>query len=196
MLGRSQPDPNHRAKSVHIRLLDKEKPIMPSAAFASPVFFSACSSVRFPVLSRSSRRVYVALSTPPKLSPYRPSPSSPSSAPSPPPAATPRLHPILRRANVLTVGTVVAAVDAIYASPDDAYRRFYTLEVLARIPFFAYACLLHLKETLVGPSDAGTRRLRAHFEQADNEALHLAVMVSMGGGERWLDQVGSLFQLR
>lgn len=99
----------------------------------------------------------------------------------------PVLHPLLQRANAATVDGVCSAVDVIYAAPDAAWRRFYTLEVLARIPFFAYACLLHLRETLIGPSELATRRLRQHFEQSDNEALHLAVMC-VAGRPRWIDR--------
>lgn len=143
---------------------------MTQLAFVAPLFLS--SSSRAPSFRRP-RAPRLTLSPPPTR----------SAPPSPP-----RLHPLLSHANRVTVSTVVAAVDRVYSAPGDAYRRFYTLEVLARIPFFAYTCLLHLRETLRGPSDAGTRRLRAHFEQADNEALHLAVMVAMGGGDRWMDQ--------
>lgn len=97
------------------------------------------------------------------------------------------LHPILAALNRATVSMAVSIVDKLYEGRDQ-YRRFYVLEVMARIPFFAYACMLHLSETLGVPSDEATRRLRDHFEQADNEAMHLAVMAEMGGGKHWLDK--------
>jgi ubiquinol oxidase len=124
------------------------------------------------------------------LSPSRtraPAPPVPATEPTPPAEPVPALHPLLAAANRATVDGMCAAVDAVYGGEGMAWRRFYTLEVLARIPFFAYTCLLHLRETLGGPSDAATRRLRAHFEQADNEALHLAVMC-VAGRPRWLDR--------
>jgi ubiquinol oxidase len=81
----------------------------------------------------------------------------------------------------------VSFVDRIYANKDQ-FRRFYVLEVLARIPFFSYACMLHLYQTLGLPIETGMDRLRAHLHEADNEAVHLAIMMDMGAGSMWLDQ--------
>lgn len=56
------------------------------------------------------------------------------------------------------------------------------------MPYFTFLCVNHLAETLGLGSDTVTARLRAHFAEADNEALHLAVMEALGGGECWSDR--------
>jgi ubiquinol oxidase len=97
------------------------------------------------------------------------------------------LHPKVILFNKAVINSAVHVVDRIYVGKD-AFRRFYVLEVLARIPFFAYACMLHLYQTLGLPSRKGMDRLRAHLEEADNEAVHLVIMMEMGAGTMWLDQ--------
>jgi ubiquinol oxidase len=104
-----------------------------------------------------------------------------------PPVAQVSLNPTVLSFNKAAINTAVHVVDNIYVGKD-AFRRFYVLEVLARIPFFAYACMLHLYQTLGLPNRKGMDRLRAHLEEADNEAMHLAIMMEMGAGSMWLDQ--------
>jgi Alternative oxidase len=67
------------------------------------------------------------------------------------------------------------------------FCRFFVLETVARVPYFAYLSVLHLRETF------GERehpdRMKTHYAQADNEYHHLLIMEALGGNEEWLDRV-------
>jgi ubiquinol oxidase len=62
------------------------------------------------------------------------------------------------------------------------YVRFYVLETVARVPYFAYLSVLHLRETLgqrqIG-DEAMRDRMRTHYAEADNELHHLLIMESL-----------------
>lgn len=64
------------------------------------------------------------------------------------------------------------------------YVRFYALETIARMPYFAYVSVLHLLETLGQWRQA--EYLKLHFCQAWNELHHLLILedllVVRGGG--------------
>lgn len=61
--------------------------------------------------------------------------------------------------------------------------RFWVLETVARMPYFAYSSCLHLLATL-GWFRSPTLMNMHHAEEL-NEAYHLAVMESLGGDKRW-----------
>lgn len=61
--------------------------------------------------------------------------------------------------------------------------RFWFLETVARMPYFAYTSCLHLLSTL-GWYRSPTLMNMHHAEEL-NEAYHLAVMESLGGDKRW-----------
>lgn len=61
--------------------------------------------------------------------------------------------------------------------------RFWLLETVARMPYFAYSSCLHLLSTL-GWFRSPTLMNMHHAEEL-NEAYHLAVMESLGGDKRW-----------
>lgn len=61
--------------------------------------------------------------------------------------------------------------------------RFWFLETVARMPYFAYSSCLHLLSTL-GWYRSPTLMNMHHAEEL-NEAYHLAVMESLGGDKRW-----------
>eukprot|EP00178_Gracilaria_changii_P020857 TRINITY_DN611_c0_g1_i1.p1 TRINITY_DN611_c0_g1~~TRINITY_DN611_c0_g1_i1.p1 ORF type:complete len:271 (+),score=38.32 TRINITY_DN611_c0_g1_i1:141-953(+) len=62
--------------------------------------------------------------------------------------------------------------------------RFWFLETVARMPYFAYTSCLHLFSTL-GWYRSPTL-MNVHHAEELNEAYHLAVMESLGGDRRWL----------
>lgn len=64
--------------------------------------------------------------------------------------------------------------------------RFWVLETVARMPYFAYSSCLHLLATL-GWYRSPTLMNMHHAEEL-NEAYHLAVMESLGGDKRWGDR--------
>lgn len=61
--------------------------------------------------------------------------------------------------------------------------RFWMLETVARMPYFAYSSCLHLLSTL-GWYRSPTLMNMHHAEEL-NEAYHLAVMESLGGDKQW-----------
>lgn len=69
---------------------------------------------------------------------------------------------------------------------DRYYARFYVLETIARVPYFAYVSVLHLYESL------GYWRksdwLKVHFAESWNELHHLRIIEALGGGEHWVDR--------
>ena len=67
-----------------------------------------------------------------------------------------------------------------------AFARFWTLETIARMPYFSYLSVLHLYETL-----GWWRRsdyLKIHFLQTWNEQHHLLIMEELHGNRIWLDR--------
>jgi ubiquinol oxidase len=66
------------------------------------------------------------------------------------------------------------------------YPRFYVLETIARVPYFAYLSVLHLYETLGFWRKADW--LKVHFAETWNELHHLLIMESLGGDRAWGDR--------
>lgn len=67
------------------------------------------------------------------------------------------------------------------------FARFYVLETVARVPYFAYLSVMHLRETF-GDRELGDK-MRTHYAEADNELHHLLIMESLGGNENAFDRV-------
>mmetsp|Transcript_28736 Transcript_28736/g.82920 ORF Transcript_28736/g.82920 Transcript_28736/m.82920 type:complete len:665 (-) Transcript_28736:658-2652(-) len=66
-------------------------------------------------------------------------------------------------------------------------QRFWFLETVARMPYFAYISMLHLYETL-GWWRVGTEVRKVHFAEEWNEMHHLFIMESLGGDQAWFDR--------
>lgn len=66
------------------------------------------------------------------------------------------------------------------------FARFYVLETVARVPYFAYLSVMHLRETF-GERGLG-ENMRTHYAEADNELHHLLIMESLGGNENAIDR--------
>lgn len=84
----------------------------------------------------------------------------------------------------LLVNVLVFVINTLYR--DRPIARFYVLETVARVPYFAYLSVLHLYETI------GLWRradwLKIHFAQSWNELHHLQIAESLGGNKRWFDR--------
>jgi ubiquinol oxidase len=78
----------------------------------------------------------------------------------------------------------VVLIDVVYR--DRPYPRFYVLETIARVPYFAYLSVLHLYETLGFWRKADW--LKLHFAETWNELHHLLIMESLGGSDNWGDR--------
>lgn len=84
----------------------------------------------------------------------------------------------------LIVSFFVFVVDVVYRNR--AYPRFYVLETIARVPYFAYLSVLHFNETLGLWRKADW--LKVHFAETWNELHHLLIMESLGGNRYWIDR--------
>lgn len=84
----------------------------------------------------------------------------------------------------LLVGVLVFVIDTIYCNRP--YPRFYVLETVARVPYFAYLSVLHLYETVGMWRRADW--LKVHFAESWNELHHLLIMESLGGNKNWFDR--------
>lgn len=67
-----------------------------------------------------------------------------------------------------------------------AFARFWTLETIARMPYFSYLSVLHLYETLGWWRRADY--LKIHFMQTWNEQHHLLIMEELHGNHLWFDR--------
>ncbi|HEY9605359.1 MAG TPA: alternative oxidase [Allocoleopsis sp.] len=77
---------------------------------------------------------------------------------------------------------------------DRWFARFYVLETVARVPYFAYLSVLHLYESLGYWHKSDW--LKVHFAESWNELHHLRIVESLGGGDRrldrWISRIGVL----
>ncbi len=85
----------------------------------------------------------------------------------------------------LLVNVLVFVIDVLYS--DRPYPRFYVLETVARVPYFAYTSVLHFYETLGLWRKADW--LKVHFAESWNEMNHLLIMEALGGGNHWGDRI-------
>ncbi|GAB4367235.1 MAG: alternative oxidase [Elainellaceae cyanobacterium] len=84
----------------------------------------------------------------------------------------------------LLVSILVFVMNTLYATRP--IPRFYVLETVARVPYFAYLSVLHLYETVGFWRRADW--LKVHFAESWNELHHLLIMESLGGNQRWSDR--------
>mmetsp|Transcript_11708 Transcript_11708/g.37194 ORF Transcript_11708/g.37194 Transcript_11708/m.37194 type:complete len:359 (+) Transcript_11708:48-1124(+) len=78
----------------------------------------------------------------------------------------------------------VKLLDVMYEG--QTYPRFYVLETIARVPYFAYMSVLHLYESLGWWRRADY--ISVHFAETWNELHHLLIMESLGGDKKWFDR--------
>jgi hypothetical protein len=75
--------------------------------------------------------------------------------------------------NKTLIDTIYELICFIYPvkGNDRDFARFFVLETVARVPYFAYLSVLHLRETF-GERGLGDR-MRTHYSEADNELHHV-----------------------
>jgi ubiquinol oxidase len=92
--------------------------------------------------------------------------------------------------NKIVIDTVYELICLLYpvtGGPRD-FARFYVLETVARVPYFAYLSVMHLRETFGERSPTLSERMRTHYAEADNELHHLLIMESLGGNSSVVDR--------
>ncbi|CAN8274234.1 unnamed protein product [Cochlearia groenlandica] len=86
--------------------------------------------------------------------------------------------------NVFLTDSVIKILDTLYR--DRTYPRFYVLETIARVPYFAFMSVLHMYETFGWWRRADY--LKVHFAESWNEMHHLLIMEELGGNSWWFDR--------
>ncbi|KAF7019409.1 hypothetical protein CFC21_032585 [Triticum aestivum] len=86
--------------------------------------------------------------------------------------------------NVFLTDTVIFILDILYRDRD--YARFFVLETIARVPYFAFISVLHLYETFGWSRRADN--IKVHFAESMNEFHHLLIMEALGGNSVWIDR--------
>ncbi|NER79297.1 MAG: plastoquinol terminal oxidase [Leptolyngbya sp. SIO1D8] len=84
----------------------------------------------------------------------------------------------------LLIGSLEFWVSRVYRNR--WYPRFYVLETVARVPYFAYLSVLHFYETIGFWRKADL--LKIHFAESWNELHHLLIMEELGGSQYWGDR--------
>lgn len=86
--------------------------------------------------------------------------------------------------NIFLTDSVIRILDAFYQDRD--YARFFVLETIARVPYFAFLSVLHMYESFGWWRRADY--LKVHFAESWNEMHHLLIMEELGGNKWWFDR--------
>lgn len=86
--------------------------------------------------------------------------------------------------NVTLTDSVISILDVFYRDRD--YARFFVLETIARVPYFAFMSVLHMYESFGWWRRADY--LKVHFAESWNEMHHLLIMEELGGNAWWFDR--------
>jgi len=86
--------------------------------------------------------------------------------------------------NVFLTDSVIKILDTLYHDRD--YARFFVLETIARVPYFAFMSVLHMYESFGWWRRADY--LKVHFAESWNEMHHLLIMEELGGNAWWFDR--------
>ncbi|KAJ0082540.1 hypothetical protein Patl1_09834 [Pistacia atlantica] len=79
--------------------------------------------------------------------------------------------------NIFLTDSVIKILDTLYHERD--YARFFVLETIARVPYFAFISVLHLYESFGWWRQADY--LKVHFAESWNEMHHLLIMEAACG---------------
>jgi ubiquinol oxidase len=92
--------------------------------------------------------------------------------------------------NKIVIDTVYDIICFLYPvkGTERDFARFYVLETVARVPYFAYLSVMHLRETFGDRTESLSDRMRTHYAEADNELHHLLIMESLGGNASIIDR--------
>ncbi|KAK1422564.1 hypothetical protein QVD17_17847 [Tagetes erecta] len=86
--------------------------------------------------------------------------------------------------NILLTDAVIKVLDSLYDERD--YARFFVLETIARVPYFAFMSVLHMYESFGWWRKSDY--LKVHFAESWNEMHHLLIMEELGGNAWWFDR--------
>jgi ubiquinol oxidase len=100
------------------------------------------------------------------------------------------MEPWIYDFNKVVIDTVYQIICFLYPvrGNERDFARFYVLETVARVPYFAYLSVMHLRETFGERSAGLSERMRTHYAEADNELHHLLIMEALGGNSSVVDR--------
>lgn len=92
--------------------------------------------------------------------------------------------------NKIVIDTVYDIICFLYPvrGTERDFARFFVLETVARVPYFAYLSVMHLRETFGDRQEFMSEKMRTHYAEADNELHHLLIMESLGGNSSIVDR--------
>lgn len=143
------------------------------------------SNVQATVLRENEKKVNVEETFKPKTSPDEEN-GRPSEPPNDKPSSSIEKWVIKfeQSINIFLTDSVIKVLDTLYHDRD--YPRFFVLETIARVPYFAFMSVLHMYESF-----GWWRRseyLKVHFAESWNEMHHLLIMEELGGNAWWFDR--------
>lgn len=86
--------------------------------------------------------------------------------------------------NIFLTDSIITILDGLYG--DRNYARFFVLETIARVPYFAFISVLHMYETFGWWRRADY--IKVHFAESMNEFHHLLIMEELGGNSELVDR--------
>lgn len=93
----------------------------------------------------------------------------------------------MKTLNNTILSITIGIIDFLYK--DLPIERFWLLETVARVPYFAFLSVLHLRESLGLRGPEHLHLMKEHFEQTVNETEHLEEMEKRGGSDCWVDRL-------
>ncbi|GAV61230.1 AOX domain-containing protein [Cephalotus follicularis] len=138
--------------------------------------------VQATILQDEEERVVVEESFRPKTSPEIEEEGSRGESPDTPSSSW--VIKVEQSINVFLTDSVIKILDSLYHDRD--YARFFVLETIARVPYFAFMSVLHMYESFGWWRRADY--LKVHFAESWNEMHHLLIMEELGGNAWWFDR--------
>ncbi|XP_045805935.1 ubiquinol oxidase 4, chloroplastic/chromoplastic [Trifolium pratense] len=154
--------------------------------FLRPLSFRPpLSRIRASVLQDKEEKVILQDTFPSKTSPLDSVNGNSSNDNTPSPSAwEKRVIKVEQSVNIFLTDSVIKILDALYR--DRNYARFFVLETIARVPYFAFMSILHMYESFGWWRRADY--LKVHFAESWNEMHHLLIMEELGGNAWWFDR--------
>ncbi|XP_011660298.1 ubiquinol oxidase 4, chloroplastic/chromoplastic [Cucumis sativus] len=163
---------------------------LPSTFFPSSPFISrksSCRAMATVIKENEDQKVVAEESFPPKAFPVQDGEGGSNQGPQNSSSDNDSDKWIIKfeqSVNIFLTDSVIRILDSFYH--DRHYARFFVLETIARVPYFAFLSVLHLYESFGWWRRADY--LKVHFAESWNEMHHLLIMEELGGNDGWFDR--------
>ncbi|MFS7933978.1 putative ubiquinol oxidase (non-electrogenic) [Helianthus anomalus] len=133
---------------------------------------------------RENEKVVVEETFQPKISPDDDNNNNEPPEVEPPSSVEKWVIKLEQSINIFLTDSVIKVLDTLYHDRD--YPRFFVLETIARVPYFAFISVLHMYESFGWWRKS--EYLKVHFAESWNEMHHLLIMEELGGNAWWFDR--------